>query len=68
MVIAALERFNEFVACYEEKSPKEKKTSYNLLLEYLITSPECVEIFDFIADKEVYFKPEVRTCLQICYQ
>lgn len=44
---------------HETKTAKEKKASYNLLLEYLVSSPQCVEIFDLINDKDIYFQPEV---------
>ena len=56
---SAFEKFNQYVSEYNTKTPKEKRASYDLVLEYLVSSPQCVEIFDLMTNKDIYMKPEV---------
>jgi len=57
--IAAFERFNSYVKEFGQRSEKEQRTSYDLIAEYLVSSPECKEIFNVISNKDLYSKFEV---------
>ncbi|KAF6041647.1 URB1 [Bugula neritina] len=57
--IVAFERFNSYVKEFEQRSEKEQRTSYDLIAEYLVSSPECKEIFNVISNKDLYSKFEI---------
>ena len=64
-IVAGFERFNTEAAAYSALTQKEKNRSYDLIYEYLRSSPECTEIFNVLSDKEIYYKPEVELTSQI---
>lgn len=44
---------------YAALTQKEKSRSYDLIDQYLRSSPECSEILLAVSDKDIYYKPEV---------
>lgn len=61
-LFVAFEKFNDYVIDRNSKGLKERRETYDIITEYLSSSPECVEVLDVISDKEVYLKPEVGNC------